>query len=142
VVITGQNLQNATQIYFDGVPAVLTMLYLPPAVLLCKYLTYSFSKIDTTKLYTLKYKQKEAQQRFLLNWARLHLLFAAISNIFADPGDSVYVYGANLFLVQRFSYRGTAIPSFKLDTNGTSIGFLCRLRTTNDQVSVTTKSGG
>lgn len=141
VVITGQNLQNATQIYFDGVPASFNSALFAPGSAVVQIPNIQFSTIDTTKLYTVKYVTGAGSTTFSFKLGPAAPAVAAISNIFANPGDSVYVYGANLIFVQRFSYRGTAIPSFKLDTAGSSIGFLMPAATTNDQVSVTTKSG-
>ena len=142
VVIIGQNLQNATEISFNGVPTSFNLALFSPNSAVVPIPSINFSAIDTTKLYTLQYKTKGGLTTFSFKLGPAVPTIAAVSNIFADPGDSVYVFGANLFLVQRFSYRGTAIQSFKLDTNGTSIGFLMPAATTNDQVSVITKSGG
>jgi hypothetical protein len=141
VVITGQNLQNATQIYFDGVPASFNSALFAPGSAVVQIPNIEFAKIDTAKLYTVKYVTGAGSTTFSFKLGPAAPTIGAISNIYANPGDSVYVYGENLFFVQRFSYRGTAIPSFKLDTNGTSIGFLMPAATTNDQVSVTSKSG-
>ena len=141
VGIIGQNLQNATEISFDGVPTSFNLALFAPNSAVVRIPNINFSAIDTTKLYTLQYKTKGGSTIFSFKLGPAVPTIAAVSNIYAEPGDSVYVFGANLFLVQRFSYRGTTIPSFKSDTSGTSIGFLMPASTTNDQVSVTTKSG-
>ena len=36
-----------------------------------------------------------------------------VRKLLANPGDSVFIYGTDLVLVQKFSYGGTNIPSFK-----------------------------
>lgn len=141
VVITGNNLQNATQISFNGVPASFNSALFAPNSAVVQIPAMQFSKIDTAKLYIVEYTTKAGSTRFSFKLGPAAPAVWTISNIYANPGDSVYVYGANLFFVQRFSYRGTTIPSFKLDTAGASIGFLMPAATTNDQVSVTTKSG-
>jgi hypothetical protein len=141
VVITGQNLQNATQIYFDGVPASFNSALFAPGSAVVQIPNIQFATIDTAKLYTVKYVTVAGSTTFAFKLGPAAPTIAAVSNIYANPGDSVYVYGSNLFFVQRFLYRGTAISSFKLDTVGGSIGFLMPAATTNDQISVTSKSG-
>ncbi|MEZ2337880.1 glycan-binding surface protein [Mucilaginibacter sp. RCC_168] len=141
VVITGQNLQNATQINFDGVPASFNNALFAPGSAVVQIPNIQFAKIDTAKLYTVDYKTTAGSTTFSFKLGPAAPAVWTISNIYANPGDSVFVNGANLFFVRSFSYRGTAIPSFKLDTNGTSIGFLMPAATTNDRVLVTTKIG-
>lgn len=141
VVITGNNLQNATQISFNGVPASFNSALLAPNSAVVQIPFMQFSKIDTAKLYIVEYSTKAGSTKFSFKLGPAAPTFSGISNLYANPGDSVYVYGAGLFFVQRFSYRGTPIQSFKLDTSGNSIGFLMPAATTDDQILVITKSG-
>jgi hypothetical protein len=141
VVITGDNLQNATQISFNGVPASFNSALFAPNSAVVRIPDMQFSKIDTAKLYIVEYATKAGSTTFSFKLGPAAPTFAGISNLYANPGDSVYVYGSGLFFIQRFSYRGTTIQSFKLDTAGNSIGFLMPATTTNDQISIITKSG-
>ena len=141
VVITGQNLQNATQISFDGVPASFNTALFAPNSAVVQIPPIVFSTIDTTKLYTINYKTVGGSTTFSFKLGPAAPTLTAISNVFANPGDSVHVYGANLFLIHSFSYGGTAITSFKPSADGTSIGFLMPAQTPTDQVVVTTKTG-
>ena len=141
VVITGQNLQNATQITFDGVAATFNTALAAPNSAVVQIPNIVFSQIDTAKLYTVQYATIGGSTTFSFKLGPAAPTVTAISNVFANPGDSVYVYGANLVLVQRFSYGGTAISSFKPSIDGTSIGFIMPAQTSTDQVLVTTKSG-
>jgi len=141
VVITGNNLQNATQISFNGVPASFNSALFAPNSAVVQIPAMQFSKIDTAKLYIVEYTTKAGSTRFSFKLGPAAPTFSGISNLYANPGDSVYVYGSGLFFVQRFSYRGTAIQSFNLDTSGNSIGFLMPATTTDDQISIITKSG-
>lgn len=141
VVITGDNLQNATQISFNGVPASFNSALFAPNSAVVRIPDMQFSKIDTAKLYIVEYSTKAGSTRFSFKLGPAAPTFAGISNLYANPGDSVYVYGSGLFFVQRFSYRGAPIQSFKLDTAGNSIGFLMPATTTDDQISIITKSG-
>jgi len=141
VVITGQNLQNATQISFDGVPASFNTALFAPGSAVVKIPNIDFGKIDTTKLYTVKYVTGAGSATFAFKLGPPAPTISAISDVFAAPGDSVYLYGANLVLVQQFSYGGTKIPKFNSNANGTALGFLMPATTSDKFILVTTKSG-
>lgn len=141
VVITGQNLQNATQINFDGVPANFNTALFAPNSAVVQIPAIQFSKIDTAKLYTLEYATPGGSTTFSFKLGPAAPTITAISNVFAAPGDSVHIFGTNLVLVQSFSYAGTTISSFKPNIDGTSLGFLMPAATPTDQILITTKSG-
>jgi hypothetical protein len=141
VVIIGQNLQNATNITFDGVPASFnTALFAPnSAVVSIPYI--QFSTVDTAKLYTIQYTTPAGTTTFSFKLGPPAPTISSVSDVFANPGDSVYVYGTDLVLVQSFSYGGTAISSFKSNVYGTALGFLMPAKTSDQLIKVTTKSG-
>ncbi|MGZ3763067.1 MAG: glycan-binding surface protein [Mucilaginibacter sp.] len=141
VVITGRNLQNATQINFDGVPASFNAALFSPNSAVVQIPTILFSTIDTAKLYTIEYKTTGGSTTFSFKLGPAAPTITAISNVFANPGDSVYIYGANLVLVQHFVYGGTAISSFKSSLDGTALGFLMPAATPSDQIVIATKAG-
>jgi len=141
VVITGQNLQNATQINFDGVPAAFNPALFAPGSAVVQIPAIVFSTIDTAKLYTIDYRTPAGSTTFSFKLGPAAPTITAISNVFANPGDSVYIYGANLVLVQHFTYGGTTISSFKSSVDGTALGFLMPAQTPTDQISITTRSG-
>jgi len=141
VVITGQNLQNATQISFDGVPATFNPALFAPNSAVVQIPAIMFATIDTTKLYTISYKTPGGSTTFSFKLGPGLPTITAISNVFANPGDSVYLYGTNLVLVQHFVYGGTTISSFNSSTDGTSLGFLMPATTPTSLIVVTTKSG-
>lgn len=141
VVITGQNLQNPVQIEFDGVPASFNSALLAPNSAVVQIPTIVFSTIDTSQLYTIRYMTRAGSTTFAFKLGPAAPTVTAISNVFANPGDSVFIYGANLVLVQQFSYGGTPITSFHSSADGTSLGFLMPAQTPTDQVLITTKSG-
>lgn len=141
VVITGQNLANATHIEFDGVTANFNSSFVTSTNAVMKIPEILFSAVDTTKLYTIRYTTPGGSVTFPFKLGPAKPTVSAISNVFAAPGDSVYVYGQNLVLVQGFSYGGTAIASFKPAADGSSIGFLMPAATPGDQVVITAKAG-
>lgn len=142
VVITGQNLQNAVQISFNGVPASFNSALFAQSNAVVQIPVIMFSTIDTSKLYTIQYTTTTGTTTFNFKLGPPAPVIMAISNVFANPGDSVFVYGKNLVLVQSLSYGGTSITSFKSSLDGTSLGFIMpNPAPTSGNVVVTTKSG-
>jgi len=141
VVIIGQNLQNATEIDFDGVPTQFNTVLFAPTSAVVQIPAIVYSTIDTTKLYTLHYKTPAGSTTFSFKLGPPAPTVWGISDVFANPGDSVYLFGANLVLVQHLVYGGTNIPKFKSSLNGDSLGFLMPALTPTKLITVTTKSG-
>ena len=142
VAIIGQNLQNALSIKFDGVAAKFNSALFAQNSVVVQIPEIIFSTIDTTKLYTLEYETTTGSTTFSFKLGPSAPVIAAISDVFANPGDSVYIYGNNLVLVQSFSYGGTKITSFKPNIAGTSLGFkMPSPAPISGQVVVTTKTG-
>jgi hypothetical protein len=142
VVITGQHLQSAIQIKFNGVPASFNATLFSNNTAVVQIPSIVFSTIDTNKLNTIEYTTPGGTTTFSFKLTPDVPTITAISNVFANPGDSVFIYGANLVLVQRLSYGGTNIASFQSDYNGTSLGFVMpNPAPTSGDVIVTTKSG-
>jgi len=140
VAIIGQNLQNPLSIKFDGVATQFNNALLGPNSAVVPIPDIVFSAIDTTKLYTIEYVTTAGSTTFSFKLGPAAPKISAISDVFANPGDSVYVYGTNLVLVTNFSYGGTAITSYKTNTEGTAIGFVMpNPAITSGLVSVTTK---
>lgn len=142
VVITGQHLQNALQITFNGVPATYNNALFSSNSVVVQIPSIVFSTIDTSKLNTIEYTTPGGTAIFSFKLTPAVPTITAISNVFANPGDSVFIYGANLVLVQSLSYGGTNIASFKSDYYGTSLGFVMpNPAPTSGDVVVTTRSG-
>jgi len=141
VVVTGHNLQNATKIEFDGVAASYNSALFAPNSAVVQIPQILFSAIDTSKLYTISYSTLGGATTFSFKLGPAAPTITAISNVFANPGDSVHIFGTNLVLVQGFSYAGTPIASYKSSSDGTSLGFLMPAQTPTDKISITTKSG-
>ncbi|WP_431210005.1 glycan-binding surface protein [Puia sp. P3] len=141
VVLTGQNLQNPLRIEFDGVVAGFNAALVAPGSAVVQIPAILFASVDTTKLYTVRYTTAAGSTTFPFKLGPAAPTIAAISNVFANPGDSVFITGTNLVLVQQFSYAGTAITSFHSSADGTSLGFVMPAQVPGDQVVVTTRSG-
>lgn len=141
VVISGQNLQNAVQIKFNGINASFNSTLFSQNSAVVQIPAIMFSTIDTTKLYTVEYTTTGGSTTFAFKLGPGVPAITAISNVFANPGDSVFLYGTNLVLIQSFSYAGTPITSFKPNLDGTSLGFLMPAQQPTDHVLLTTKGG-
>jgi len=141
VVITGQNLHNAIQIKFNGVIAPFNGALFAQNSAVVQIPAIMFSTIDTSKLYTVEYTTTGGSTTFAFKLGPGTPTITAISNVFANPGDSVFLYGTNLVLVQSLSYAGTAISSTKSNLDGTTLGFLMPAQQPTNQILLTTKGG-
>ena len=141
VVISGQNLKNAIQIKFNGVTAAFNGALFSQNNAVVRIPSIMFSTIDTNKLYTIEYTTTGGTATFPFKLGPGAPTISAISNVFANTGDSVFLYGTNLFLVQSFSYAGTKITSFKSNLDGTSLGFKMPAQQPTDQIMLITKGG-
>jgi hypothetical protein len=124
VVIQGQNLGNAVRISFDGVPASFNSSLLTSNSAVVKIPAITFSKVDVNKMYTIEYVTSEGTATFSFKLGPAAPTVTSISDVFAEPADSVYIYGKDLVLVKSFSYGGTPITSFKSNLDGSAVGFL------------------
>lgn len=142
VVITGEHLQNALEITFNGVSASFNTALLASNSAVVQIPSIVFSSIDTNQLNTIQYTTPGGTATFSFRLMPAAPTITAISNVFANPGDSVFLYGANLVLVQSLSYGGTNIASFQSDYDGTSLGFVMpNPAPTSGDAVVTTRSG-
>ncbi|BAU54046.1 glycan-binding surface protein [Mucilaginibacter gotjawali] len=141
VVIQGSNLQNPIEIDFDGVPSSFNPALITANNAVVPIPTINYTTVDTARLYSIIYKTKAGSTSFWFKLGPAKPTISAISNVFANPGDSVYLYGANLVLVQQFLYGGTKITSYKSSSDGSSLGFLMPASTPTSLITVTTKSG-
>ena len=142
VVITGKNLQGALAITFNGVQATFNAALLAPNSAVVQIPAIVFSSIDTNKLNIIQYATAGGVATFSFKLMPAVPVITAISNVFANPGDSVFLSGTNFFLVKSLSYGGTNITSFAPNTYGTSVGFVMpNPAPTSGNVILTTKSG-
>ena len=144
VVIIGQNLQNATSISFDGVPASFNSGLFAPNSAVVQIPNIVFTQIDTTKLFTVTYKTPAGTTTFSFKLGAPPPVIATISNVFAIPGkDSLFLYGSNLGPIKSFSYGGVTIhyPNFRVSVAGDSVFFKMPVGQTNKLVILATPFG-
>jgi len=142
VVITGQNLKSTTRIEFDGVPATLNPVLFADKSAVVQIPQITFSTVDTSKLYTVKVTTTGGSTTFSFKLGPPAPAIWGISDVFANPGDSVYLFGANLLFVNSFTYGGLPVPHFTTTMYGDSLGFVMPGGTQSSKlVVVTTKAG-
>ena len=141
VVITGQHLQNAIEIKFNGVTTSFNGTLFSHNSAVVQIPPMQFSTIDPSKLYTIEYTTTTGTTTFSFKLGPGVPVISAISNVFANPGDSVFLYGTNLVLVESLNYAGNAIAKTVSNLDGTVLGFLMPAQTPTDQVLLITKGG-
>ena len=142
VVITGHNLKSATRIEFDGVAANISPTLFAENSAVVQIPQITFATIDTAKLYTLKVTTTGGSTSFTFKLGPAAPVVWGISDVFAAPGDSVYLFGGNLLFVQSLTYGGLTVPHFNTTLHGDSLGFLMPSGVQNSKlVVVTAKSG-
>lgn len=142
VVITGQNLKSTTRIEFDGVPATFNAVLFAQNSAVVQIPQITFSTIDTAKLYTVKVTTTGGTTSFTFKLGPPAPVVWGISDVFAAPGDSVYLFGGNLLFVQSLTYGGLPVPHFNTTLYGDSLGFVMPAGTLSSKlVVVKAKSG-
>jgi len=126
IVIHGMNLKDAIQIsingkqiqYDAGLFSDVTAVLQVPASL-------PFNNIDPIVLNTIQYVNNDGATTFKFNVSALPAIITGNSMTAATKvGDSIFIYGSNLFLIDKLTIAGVDIsPLVKVD-DGSSLGFV------------------
>lgn len=142
VVVNGHNLHDALQISFNGVPATFNSGLFSDSYAVVQVPTViPFPSIPVEKLNTIQFVTSHGAATFEFNIVAPAPIITQISNENANPGDSVYIYGTNLFLLTKISYAGQSITEYASSVNGTSVGFVLPELTQSGPVIVANQSG-
>jgi len=142
VVLTGQNLKNATQITFDGVPATYnSALFSDTYAVVQVPSVIPFPSVPADKLNTIQYVTPEGTTTFAFNVVSPPPTLTAISNENANKGDVVTISGTNLFLIKSLTFAGTSITNYISRNDGTALTFVLPELTQAGIVKITTQSG-
>jgi len=126
IVIHGENLQQAQEILFDGVPAQFNygifsndraVVQIPSPI--------PFNTVPPELLNTVKYTTTTGSTVFSFNFNYPKPVITGIGNETFFPGDSIYVYGSGFYIVQSVSFAGASITSYEVDPYGGYIRFVC-----------------
>jgi hypothetical protein len=142
VVLNGHNLQDAVQILFNGVPANFNSgLFADNHAVVQVPAVIPFPTVSQDKLNTIQYFTPHGSTTIQFNIVAPAPTIQAISNENANTGDSVYIYGTNLFLLTKVNVAGIPITEYVSSPNGTSVGFVLPELTEGGPVVVANKSG-
>ncbi|HEY4062218.1 MAG TPA: glycan-binding surface protein [Puia sp.] len=142
IVISGNNLKGALQINFDGVASSFNeALFSDTSAVVLIPAVIAFPIVPANKLNTITYITTHGQTTFTLKIFPPAPSITRISNENALPGDSVTVYGLNLFFIQSVTFAGASITTFNEAVDGTFISFPMPSTTHAGPVTITTTVG-
>jgi hypothetical protein len=142
VVLTGQNLKNATQITFDGVPGTFNgALFSETYAIVQVPSVIPFPLVSADKLNTIQFVTSEGSTIYTFAIVPGPPALATISNENPVENDSVYVYGTNLFQLSELNFGGATITNYKTKSDGTVLSFKMPNATTSGPLKITTPSG-
>ncbi|MBF4488107.1 glycan-binding surface protein [Flavobacterium sp. CSZ] len=126
IVIHGKNLKDATQISFNGSPVQFdTGLFSDKTAVLQVPWSLPFNNIDPDVVNTIKFVTNGGTTTFKLNVVPPPATITGNSMTAATKvGDSVYVYGTNLYLIEKLTIAGIDISPRKTADDGSSVGFV------------------
>ena len=125
IVIHGQNLKNAVAILFDGVPAQFNYtLFADDKAVVQIPSSIPFNNVAAADLNTIKYFTTGGSTTFTFDVTSPLATITGNSLSSKDAvGDSVHIYGTNLYLIKSLTIAGSSISPFTTTSNGSSIGF-------------------
>ncbi|HJT72801.1 MAG TPA: glycan-binding surface protein [Chitinophaga sp.] len=142
VVLIGHNLKNAVQISFNGIPATInSVMFSDTSATVLVPAVIPFPSVSAEDLNTIRYVTPQGTTTFTFDIVAPPPTITSISNENANEGDSVYIYGLNLFFISEITFAGTQVTHYATAGDGTSIGFVLPALTQSGPVVVTTKSG-
>jgi len=125
IVIHGHNLKNALAILFDGVQATFNYAEFSDETAVVQIpSSIPFNDVSATDLNTVKYTTIDGTTTFKFNVKSLPATITGNSMSSKDVvGDSVHIYGINLYLIKSLTIAGQAVTPFTTVSDGSSIGF-------------------
>lgn len=126
IVIHGKNLKDAKQITFNGSIASFDHgLFSDETAVVQVPWSVPFNNVDPALLHTINYTTKGGTTSFKFDV--IPPLATITGNSMSSAtmeGDSIYIYGTNLYLIEKLTLAGIDVPSFTTVDNGSSVGFL------------------
>ena len=126
IVIHGKNLKNATKISFNGSIAPFDAgLFSDETAVVQIPWDVPFSNVDPTLLNTISYVTTSGTTSFKFDVIPPPATITGNSMTAATQvGDSIYIYGTNLYLVEKLTLAGVEISALATADDGSSIGFI------------------
>jgi len=126
IVIHGNNLKDATQIKFNGSPAQFdAVLFSNNKAVVQVPSSLPYNNLDPDIVNTIQYTTNAGTTTYKFNVSAPPATITGNSMTAATTvGDSVYIYGTNLFLIEKLTIAGVDISPLKTADDGSSVGFL------------------
>lgn len=142
VVLVGHNLKDAVQISFNGIPATInSVMFSDTSATVLVPSVIPFPSVPAEMLNTIRYVTRQGTTTFTFGIVAPPPTITSISNENANEGDSVYIYGFNLFFIKEITFAGMPITGYAAAGDGTSIGFVLPALSQSGPVVITTASG-
>ncbi|PKQ46626.1 glycan-binding surface protein [Confluentibacter flavum] len=125
IVVHGKNLKKATEISFNGSSAQFDAgLFSDNTAVLQVPWSVPLNNLDPDIVNTIQYVTISGTTTFKFNVVGPPATIYGNSMTSATmAGDSIYIYGANLYLIEKLTLAGTDVSSFTTVDDGSSIGF-------------------
>jgi hypothetical protein len=126
IVIHGKNLKDAKQISFNGGTASFEHgLFSDNTAVLQVPWSVPLHNVDPALLHTINYGTKGGTTTFKFNVVGGPATITGTSMTSATMvGDSLFIYGTNLYLIEKLTIEGVDVSSLTTVSNGSSIGFV------------------
>src|SRR5690606_10916747 len=126
IVIHGKNLKDAKQISFNGSSANFDHgLFSDETAVLQIPSSLPFNDVDSALLHTINYVTAGGATTFNFNVSPPPATVTGNSMTSGTlAGDSIYIYGTNLFLIEKLTIAGVNVSSLTTVDDGSSIGFV------------------
>ena len=126
IVIHGENLADATSISINGSPiAIKPGLFSNNSAVVQVPSSIPFNNVDPDILNTIVYVTKHGSTTFKFSVNPPVATITGNSLLASNVvGDSIFVYGSNLFLIKSLTIAGVEITPLKTVSDGSSIGFV------------------
>lgn len=126
IVIHGKNLKSATQISINGLSIDFNGgLFSDNTAVVQVPESVPFNDVAPADLNTIRYETAEGSTTFTFDVNAPPATITGNSLLAKNvPGDMVYIYGTNLYLIKSLTIAGVNITPLTTVKDGTSIGFL------------------
>lgn len=126
IVIHGSNLKEAIQISINGKKIQYDAgLFSDGTAVLQVPASLPFNNVDPNDLNTIQYVNNSGATTFKFNVSSLPATITGNSmTAAAKVGDSIFIYGTNLFLIDKLTIAGVEISPLVKVNDGSSLGFV------------------
>lgn len=126
IVIHGKNLKDALKISFNGSPADFdAVLFTDNTAVLQVPWSVPFNNIDPDIVNTIQYVTNAGTTTYKFNVMPPQATITGNSMTSATKvGDSIHIYGTNLYLIEKLTIAGMDISPLKMQDDGSSVGFV------------------